>query len=232
MQKLEIRKGGKLIDTRWIYDREAKKGEYIEFDVTDDAIHYLFKICCLEKGLILKDLFLLLNKYLDVFDLIFGNWLKEIVTEGLTKEAKPYGEYHKDNIEYLELYWVIYKDENTFQGYDYPEFNGVGYELREDANIFEKKGTRINWGVSYSPGNNLINIPLKLNNKFIIWDETKFKEITSFDNATFTLANIIYGVIWEMSWNGNPEDREEKHKELHNVIKEIKKDESNITSIK
>jgi hypothetical protein len=73
MEKLQIRKGGKLVDTRWIYDREKDQGEYQEFDVTDKAVRHLFDICYLAEDVTLKDLFLLLNTNLEQFDLIFGN---------------------------------------------------------------------------------------------------------------------------------------------------------------
>jgi hypothetical protein len=237
MGKLEIRKNGKLIDTRWIYDEEKQKGEYVEFDVTDNAIRYLFDTCCLEETLTLKDLFLLLNTNLDQFDLIFGNWLKEIVTEGLTKEAEPYGDYSADNIEWLDLRWYISRDKDSFCGYDRPNFGGVGYKLKKETKPFYKKGSRINWGVSFSSANELINIPLRLNTDFTITnedsDQGKFmEEIAVFKNATFTLANIIYGVIWELTWNGGPEDRENRRQDLDRAFQEAKNDSKNIKSIR
>jgi hypothetical protein len=164
-----------------------------------------------------------------------------MVAEGLTKEGKPYGDYHPDNIEYLELSWWIVRDEDSFYGYNNPSFGGTGYKLKKDrkeenGDVMWKKGSRINWGVSFSSADDLINIPLKLNTDFTVTNEDskqgKFmEEIITFKNATFTLANIIHGVIWELSWYGGPEDREEKAQHLKEVVEEIKKDESCLNPI-
>ena len=55
-EKLQIRKGGKLFETKWIYDKEKKEGHYEDRDVTDHAYRFLFDICDLEEGITLKDM--------------------------------------------------------------------------------------------------------------------------------------------------------------------------------
>ena len=100
---LIIKKGGKLIDSKW--DKDL--GEHVEKDVTEIAAMYLFDHCVLEAGVTLRDIFLLIKANMDVLKVILGNWVDEIVDEGLNgipKEEDPNDKYFTD---YLELYWVL-----------------------------------------------------------------------------------------------------------------------------
>jgi len=218
---LRITKGGRLIDT----DHYSKGSQ--ENDVTDIAIRYLFEPCTLEEGVTLRDIFLLLDSNLAMFDTIIGNWCSDIVTEGLTKPAKEYGDYDANGIEYLELcYNVNYdnKRKTELRGLTRADFGGVGWELREDKcfdwvdpetgkpQVEFHKGSRIPWGVSMSPANNLINLPVKLSNKLIISDsdlDNYCKQLYSFNNPEFSLGMILYSIIWELSFFGGPDKRED-----------------------
>ena len=112
MEGLRITKGGKLIETRWVYDEGKSEGDYKKVDVSDQAIRLLYSYCDLEEGVTLKDVFLLLNSEIDVFDAVIGNWCKELVTEGLTKPAKPYDLTNEEAVEFLELKWSFTQDKH------------------------------------------------------------------------------------------------------------------------
>ena len=239
-EKLEIRKGGKLIETKWVYDKEAKQGSYVEFDRTDRAFRYLFEQCQLAPDVTLKDIFELLNSDIDVFDAVIGNWCEEIVTEGLTQPAKPYdlSKYDPEQIEYLELRYTPEYDldgdnKDVFYGFHRPDFGGVGVVLQNDGDQDHyKKGERIPWGVSFSKANDLINIPVKLADKFVVyegimkWDKVSKdnKKLAEFNNPTYTLGGILEGIIWELSFHGGPDKRNDMHKELLERVEEIKKE--------
>jgi hypothetical protein len=122
---LQIRKDGKLFKTRWVYDEAKEEGSWVATEVTERAVTLLFERCDVEDGVTVRDVFLLLNTELEIFDTIIGNWCKDIVTEGL----KPKGNNDfTDGIEFLELYWHIYKDsdydtkKSFFGGYLFPQF--------------------------------------------------------------------------------------------------------------
>ena len=53
-EKLELRKGGKLVETKWVYDKQAKKGEYKEFDRTANGLRHLFDTCVLAPDVTLR----------------------------------------------------------------------------------------------------------------------------------------------------------------------------------
>lgn len=233
---LRISKGGKLIENEWVYDKEKEEGSYVDFDRTENAIRHLFDACELEEGITLKDVFLLLNTELDIFDSVLGNWCKEIVTEGLSKEPKIYdlSVYSPDQIEYLELYFTpgyeSYEGKDSFYGFSRPDFHGVGVVLQEEKDFY-KKGERIPWGISFTPANELINIPVKLNKEFTIYHSIlskpeydgspDFGVIKRFNNPQYTLGHILNGIIWEMSFYGGPETRDGFNKELHDTKNEL-----------
>lgn len=238
-ERLEIRKGGKLIEIYW--DSDAQ--DYKEKDITDAVISKLWDNCTLASDVTLKDIFLLLNTELDIFDAVIGNWCIDIVTEGLTQPEKPYNnQYDSDEIEYLELQLCAYKDEDSFYGYNRPDFHGVGFKLKEDQKFewgetMYPKGERIPWGISFTPACELINIPVKLDNKFVVYNEdiTSPKDeycqsIIEFKNPFFTLSNILYGIIWELSFHGGPKSRDKHKEEVYsrvNKIKELEKGDKN-----
>lgn len=242
MEKLELKKGGFLIETRWVSPSENNgEGKYIDVDVTNQGIRKLFEVCRLEDGFLLKDLFVFLNRELEVYDAIFGNWLKEIVQEGLKDptEGKTFNIYDPEEIEYLELYYSVYCKEKCkkypaeFGGFHRPNFGGVGFELKEDklenGYLTYKKGERIPWGVSFTPINDLTPLSLKLSENFNIYNENfGIKDpnygnlIVSYEGANYTLASIILGVVWELSFHGSPESSKEFGKSLKQMVSDIK----------
>lgn len=233
-EKLELQKGGKLLLTQWVYDKTTEKGYYEDQDVTEYAARFLFDICVLEKGIILKDIFLLINSDMETFKKVLGNWCEEFIKEGLFGPEKPYtGEYTPDDIEYLELVWNLSYDdkEPIFSGHHRPELYGVGFELKEDK-LFKwgevecPKGTRQSYGVSLTSANELVNFPIKLNNKLTITDdnhehENWMKPIGEYKNPVFTLGNILDGIFWEISFYGSPEKRKKILEELNERSREI-----------
>lgn len=235
-ESLRITKGGGLVKTSW----NRKKGVYESKDVTGHAVSKTFDRCELEDGVTLKDIFLLLNTELMIFDTIIGNWCEEIVTLGLSEKGKPYGEYDPEGIEYLELYhmWGIekFKDEApNFWGNIFPDFHGVGFKLKEDK-MFEwgevewPKGERIPWGICLTDILDLINIPLKLDTTVEITEDDytkkakgyKDKILIKLENVSYSLGQILYGVLWELSFHGGPESAKKTKEMLNDMVKEIK----------
>ena len=224
--ELVIKKGGVL----WNADKEK--------NVTDSAPSCLFDHCILDDDVTLRDIFLLLEKHEDVFEMIIGNWMKEIIHEGLYKEPK---ENEEQEIEYLELYWCLenwdLKDLKEFNGLSFPSFHGVGFEQKEDKYIDDvkedgmlecKAGDRINWAIEFNPANEMIDLPVKLSEKVTLTENLE-KEVDGrnwtskeFLNPHYTLGHILHGIIWELSFCGSPEDRDEKKEDLNQRVDDIK----------
>ncbi|MEW6753596.1 MAG: hypothetical protein AB1505_21815 [Candidatus Latescibacterota bacterium] len=124
-ETLTVAEGGRLVETRWIYDESRERGEYGTRDVTEFAIRYLFAPCELAEAVVLRDILLLLNTNLDLFDDVFhSNWTRELVTEGLSEPDQPYDLSDDEAIQYLELYWHVEFDGQELHGFARPGFHG------------------------------------------------------------------------------------------------------------
>jgi hypothetical protein len=234
-KELQIRKGGKLIQTYWHYDEALDKGEYKERDVTTTAVQRLFDDCSLEQGVTLKDIFLLLNTDLNVFDAVLGNWCKEIVTEGLnTVHLK-----NEKEIDYLELYWHlatnVFDNKASLCGNAFPDLHGIGKPLTEEDIAKDhwygyKVGDIVNWSLSATQASEVINLEIKLGTRYPIYDESDFaKDPVVFENPSFTLGHILYGIIWELSFHGGPSDKLDFKKELETAVEEINSGKAKLT---
>ena len=144
-------------------------------------------------------------------------------------------------------------------GFSFPDLNGVGikrtkneyfdWKNKDGSPAIEwKKGERTPWGVSFTPANELINIPVILNGSAKVYrtDYTKFhvqgeigdkhrtsyweegadnsKVVAELDHIQFTLGHILYGLIWELTWHGNPKDRDSMSTKLKDMVKDIKEE--------
>jgi hypothetical protein len=227
---LKLTKGGKLLETEWVYDEALDKGSYITKDITNEAFRHLHEPCELEEGLQLIDVFKLLNTELELFDAFIGNNCKEIVTLGLSNPVEP----SKDGMEFLELYWQYEivkkwdKDVETEElitvGNVFPEFHGWGVWPKEGTGFPED--TEGGFSVALTPANELVLYPLKLRKSCPIFDESTMSSVTPLPTPQFSLFHILYGITWEISWHGTEEDKTRVSSELKNTIEKIKANKS------
>jgi hypothetical protein len=191
---LIIQPGGKLVSKYWVYDDTSEKGEWKYDDVTNTAICRLFDRCTLDEQTTLRDVLLLLNTNLPMFDLIIGNWCKEYVCEGLAEQVEK-----NENVSYLELYWLLEffedEDDKYTEGNRFPSFHGVGLDANENYG---------NINIGMIPVNEISHLNIKLNDLYFVSNDTG--EVF-YRNPEYTLGQILYGIIWELSFLGNPNSR-------------------------
>lgn len=228
MENLEIKKGGRLVKTEWVFDEEAEQGSYKEKDVTDFSFRHLFDLCSLEDGVTLKDVFLLVSREAGLYDLIIGNWLKDYMSEAFNeKEKEP---IQDQEIDFLELYWTpsLQKLEGreSLQGSAFPCLHGLGPVLQNEQDGF-KAGSRIPYSLSFMPLGTLLDLPLKIKKDTELWSEDfdsrklKDKKILDIKEWPMTLGQIVYGIFWELSFYGSPKDRDQQGQKLKEIIKDL-----------
>jgi hypothetical protein len=187
---LQIQSGGKLVQI----ENDIK-------DITDISYHFLFEECTLAEDVTLKDIFLLLNKNLDSFHTLFGYWCKEFTQEALSGiEPKD-----KNVFDYLELYNIISINEEKIENIGCVDLhamqNGEPYSL-SFLNVYE-----------------YVHLPLKIG-KTKIYLSGSDNNLVLEKNSSFKLGNILYGIIWELSFYGPPVERNAKKKELIQILEE------------
>lgn len=184
--KLIIKPGGELYRVDWVYDEEKDEGGYVETKL-DNHLHvtYLFYPTCELDGVTLRDIFLLLDKNVTFYRVVFGNWLDEYIEEGLSQGEEC------EEVEYLELYRIVEKWDDGTESYI--AFTGVGNDM--------------NYGVSASPANEYADKPLRFGRTYIC-DKSNEEEWQKWPPAPFTLGEILHSIIWELSFYGPPKKRD------------------------
>jgi hypothetical protein len=215
-ERMFIAKGGRLMDTKWVYDEEKEEGEYVTKDITDRALTKLFEPCELAEDVTLRDVFLLIKRDLKMYTVIINNWVEEFVEEAFTK---PDGDFYSDDddVEYLELYWFL-EDYN-----DDPEDKYLVGNIRPD---FYGIGTCADWGdepcpfsLMFTPVNEIIDLPLRLAPSLVIYEWLGDKK-GEYKNPQFSLGQILEAIIWELSFCGPPQTRDDTSKEVLGEMRE------------
>lgn len=220
---VEVRPGGQVF---WLPGPKANTTGWQE--VTDSAPRFLWESCRFAEGVTLRDLFTILRRDIDLYEVIFGNWVKEIVSEGLDNEPEESGLSH------LCLSWVVtvndhwdeVAQQNTegkaVSGYTFPDFHGIGE-------------TDITYSVAFTPLYQMMDLEVKLDRNFVISDEAEFFRAhrkageypqrgefdTTYQDSTFNLMQILYGIIWELSFFGGPTERDETAEDLKRRVEEV-----------
>jgi hypothetical protein len=217
MEGLTIKKGGIVERTRW--DSKLKKPAYVTTDVTDRAHQFLFEQVTLAEDVTLRDIFLILQRRLEFYDELLGNWCKEIVTEAFSISEDQQQSFTQGGMQYLEVYWMLTEsqdeDKVSLSGHHFPAFHGWG--TWED-------GTEGGYGVEFTPVYQLLDYPVRLNQEMPIYDDIGRipKPPRVYQDATYTLGHVLYGIIWELSFFGSPTMRDGQREEIFETISEMK----------
>ena len=243
---LKFTKGGRVSNSEWVYDREKEEGEYVSTDITDNTawLHRRTKDVEFADDVTLNDVFEFVARDVDVADIIFTNcWIKDYVEEWKRiKEENLQPDIEEDQdqlIEYLELYWgpelSEYEGRVDIDGVDRADFHGIGFELSKDQEdgMGWKKGERITWGIDFSSLKDILHLPVRLNENFVIYDDwMKYKDVPNFNfkdlprlidcKRSFTLEQAIQGVMWELSFYGVNSEKEAVRAEVESRYEEVK----------
>jgi hypothetical protein len=234
--ELMLTKEGRLLHKKWNYVEEIAEGHYDVYDVTDDPYEHLDAQIEIEYGATLDHLFNIVSKEVDILNVIYRtSWIKPFIEHWQTvkKDYVPLPhEFHPDNVEYVELYWHYEMDDGYIGWNDMPQFHGIGWELKEDkwekwdkdAPTY-KAGYRIPWGIDFMPLNEILHLPIRLNEAFIVYPDMKdWKPNTPplFEaKKKFTLGNVIEGTFWELSFYGSPEDKAAQKEHLDGIMDDL-----------
>lgn len=217
MQGLVLKAGGSLEFVAWGVDAQTGEERYLSSDVTADAVAYLMDAVRIEGGLHLRDIFALLERNPVLLQMFRRQYAAEYLTEASKKPAAPYtGEYDAEGIEYLELRPDWEKNAQTGELVVHHRLSivGVGHVLRQDVGLnggmLYSAGTRIQWSIMYCPLADLWNLPLQFNGNVPVVEDNSINTdghgsaLSSVVLAP-SLAQVIHGVLWELSFGGGPE---------------------------
>jgi len=201
--KLLLKPGPKLILKKWHYDEATDEGGWVEEDVTNKWQRFLFWPACELEGATLKDCLLLMNSDLDFSTTVFNNYIEDLIDEGLQS-----GE---TDLDYIEL--SVYKElgEEGIEDIPFPSVHGIG-PYGDDV---------VSWCIMYTPVNKLAGLEIKVG-KWSVYDAIEMRKCyVTASSFPVSLGQILYALVWEMSWFGTPEHRDEHAKALDEKHEEV-----------
>lgn len=185
-----------------------------EHDVSNSAGEYLFHQVLLEEGVLLRDVFQMLQRNPLLLQVFRPFYAEELVKEALSEGAPPVPAYGPENIEYLELarFCMTDHETHTYES-QFLMLSGIGFALREpletELQVFPV-GSRQDWSISLTPIFELANYPLRFN------DEVEFRDPPlvardagrqpglsgKFKFGPPTLGQVVHGVLHELTFFG------------------------------
>lgn len=215
-----LRKNGILIS-----HKEGKK----PVDVSDCALEFLFEPCKLGRDIVLKDLFLLMQKSPTLIDVFSRYGAREQVDDALSvHEELITVDTSPGSVEYLELYKAVDGPwDDKYELWPGIGMRGIGYAFTEDTVIdghTHLKGSRIAYTMVGSPPKQSVSLPLRLDSSSLKWLPTELNGKPRTLPSNFKhlnlglpyLGEVIQGVLYEFSYFGASQAQEEFIKKLAN----------------
>jgi hypothetical protein len=200
---LQLQKGGKLVTLEW----SEEDDDFVEVEVDPtDCVFFANNTICLD-SISLRDVFLLIEKDIEFFSILtYCPFLDDLIGEGLSQKTDA------NNISLLELKRKssIQKDGDKNYIHERMDFYGRGHEETYALDMMQT--------------NNIAHLPLFLNEDVNITDELEENTMFSFSKK-FTLSEFVYGLVYELTTFGHPEERDFQKNILVDRFDELKLDE-------
>ena len=208
--------------------------------MVNSLVPYLREEVQLSEDYTLADLFEILGRDVDNYDIIFGSELGhhpfELFMNDINAEAPVID--GDDKMEFLEVQWTCECDDYTAKGYSWgksiefnTDFHGWG-TWDDDENSPHPDGTKGGFAIEYTPLAELKHYPLKLKTKTKIYlDNGQYEEdetggmnypVLFEGEKCFSVYDFLSSILYEISWGGSPEDRDETFKEITDDVEEAR----------
>ena len=225
--------------------------EYVS-KLVDSLIPYLRCEVVVHDGFTLEDLFKILETEVKKYDIIFGadlgHYPLSLYIDDIKKDA---GEKVRDGMEFLEVFWTCTCEDYEARGYKEwknsiqisADFHGWG-TWPDDENSPYPDNMEGGFAIEFTPLAELKHYPLKVKTDTKIWlDDGKFdrdedgnvvEKVLFEGEKYFSVFDFISAILFEISWAGSPEQRDEKMEEIQASAEEVREkiDEGDYSSFK
>jgi hypothetical protein len=195
--------------------RITKEGlKYFEGDSVELVRTFLGKLrctCAIDLGVTLGDIFAAVERDRPLKHFIGGySWcdMDAFHQEAKLPSAKPSDLLYIDVSSHFEFGegWII-------------DVHGIGKDEHAMGNR--------SYAIDFTPVNDLAHLEVRLTEECAVFDEN-LKEIGK-SKVYFSLLDVLGEIYFEVSFHGNPRDRNEKSAELLQAVKEIESGEAKLT---
>jgi hypothetical protein len=190
--------------------------------VESSLISYLCDEIWIEKGVSFEDFFNIILKYHEEYSTVFYSHLSGVPLSDFLPEWNelPEKNIEPDGMKKLIISWEkqgIFKDselsdkEHGLEINWLPSFGGIG---------IGKDGNEEGYAVEFTPLNELKKYPLEILINSTVYNYKTDKILVHIDRG-FTVYEILSAIFYEITFVGNPKDREKKSDELISMAYEI-----------
>jgi len=201
---------------------ELRNPEHLDIIPDDEIIGYLSEEVELGESITFERLFEIIIENKDKFDEIYHSCLGGYSLTPFIDEVDDIPT-EKSDLEYLQVFWHADKSENEITIVS--GLHGIGVENYDEGPY--KKGDTIAYAVDFTPLNNLKYLNVRLNKEVTIMNYDRSDDENfhiDLGNKSFTVFDLFYAILFEISWNGDPKGREGRLSELEESIELSEKD--------
>jgi hypothetical protein len=196
--------------------------EYGDFKtVPENLLHfYLSEDIKIAKDVTFGRIFELLIIHKELFNSIFYGKMRGFKIDEFIDDFNK--EPVNTEITYLKIYRLMNKWGSDYFD-DYICFDGIAKNYI-DKNFNNAKPFNCNFSLSFASINSLKNLEIRCINDFKITDSTKNSKghiVLINEKKPFTLFEFIGAILYEITWFGTPEQKQEKASELNKIIENI-----------
>lgn len=191
---------------------DLKTTANLEIIQEDEILSYLSDYVELGESVTFDRIFELISLNKDLIENIFYSCLGGYSLSPFINEIENIPT-EKSQLDYVEIGWYCDRYDNEFNISS--SFHGIGSE---------KDGKEMTYAIEFTPLNNLKSLPIRLNTNlsyFILPKKGNGKHKDVYlGNRYFTLYDILYGILFEITFNGDPKNRNMRFSELQVSIDE------------
>lgn len=191
-------------------------------DVKQDADAYLFENVDLSESPTVRDVYLLMRDHcpnlIATYRRLFAVEVLREFTNGSSLPATDTDVHKTTHVEFQR-----YEEENTAEGMS----DGFNYSVcamseplkEDDDSGVWRVGEVIPYAISFCTPQSIAHLPLRLADETIVTESdpfsTKFAQsIRRYRNTKIKLGDLIYALLWELTWHGVSTERDDAKAEI------------------
>jgi hypothetical protein len=187
----------------------------------------LREACEIGEDVTLLDLFRVVSQYkaLTVF-LSQYSWCRHIEAyHAQAEEPTINASDSETELSYLEIFWAT--QYNSYKNKTWLDINSELHAFGpapQTKDYGDLAGKIISWSVSCSSMAEIACLPIKLNTKVLFANHTTKGEPVLESTREFTLLEVLDAIYWDISWHGDPQQKNEFRDFLKESVENIQQD--------
>lgn len=205
---VQLRGGGRLVFLEW----NEEEGRHIERTVPDGEIsEFLWSTVCLREEVSLRDIMLLVERDDTLFSVLCCCPHIPSLLDEMRKEPTNHWENDEHAPVGLELGWAATLYDGLFV---------------HDTVFSGRAATGETLGIEFSSVADLADLPVTLEENFVLIDEDEPMEAVFAAKRQFTVFDVVAGVLSELTVLGGPGDRDALAEDIRQRVRDVQSGKS------